>query len=245
MMSFWQLFVCHLKVVYRNRSGFFWTVIMPVGMYIVLSVLPLDALMGINYSDFILPGIAAFAIMQGGIYTLAYWMVDLRSRGVIKRFQATPLKKSELILSLVAARAVVMLVQVALLTLIGILVFRAPVEGSLLLAVIFVVTGAFVFLPLGLVISTFGNTYDAVAPITAGVGFVFGFLSNIFYPIEVIPEVLQTLSKILPTTYLADGLRNIYLTPGNWEKILTDLAFLLIWALVINLLTMWRFKFEE
>ncbi|MBI3952466.1 MAG: ABC transporter permease [Candidatus Doudnabacteria bacterium] len=244
-MSFWQLFLCHLKVVYRNRSGFFWTVIMPLGMYVVLSVLPLDSLMRINYSDYILPGVAAFAIMQGGIYTLAYWFVDLRSRGVIKRFQATPIKKSELILSLVAARSVVMLVQVLLLTLIGVFMFNAPIEGNLLLILLFVIVGAFVFLPLGLVISTFGGTYEAVAPITAGIGFVFGFLSNIFYPIEVIPSALQSLSRILPTTYLADGLRNIYLTPGNWQTILLDLVFLLIWAVGAYALAVWRFRFEE
>ena len=138
-----------------------------------------------------------------------------------------------------------MLIQVALLTLIGVLVFEAPVEGNLLLIVLFAVTGAFVFLPIGLIISTFGKTYDAVAPITAAVGFILGFLSNIFYPIEVIPEVLQALSKVLPTTFLADGLRNIYLSPGNWEKIFMDFVFLFLWALIINTLTMWRFKFEE
>lgn len=244
-LSFWQLFISHLKVIYRNRSGFFWTIVMPALMYIVLSVLPLDALMKVDYSDFILPGIAAFAIMQGGVYILAYWTVDLRSRGVVKRLQATPLKKSELILSLLCARAVVMLVQVLLLTIIGVILFRTPIEGSLLLIALFVILGAFVVLPIGLIIATFGNTYEAVAPLTAAIGFVLGFLSNIFYPIEVIPQVLQGLSKILPTTYLADGLRNVYLTPDNWELIVTDLFFLLVWAVIINILAFWRFKFEE
>jgi hypothetical protein len=84
MRSFYQLFVANLKIVLRNRSGVFWTVLMPSFIYIALSVLPIDRFSGTTpYSSFVLPGIVAMTIMQGGIYGLAYWWVDMRSRGVL------------------------------------------------------------------------------------------------------------------------------------------------------------------
>jgi hypothetical protein len=35
--------------------------------------------------------------MQGGIYGLAYWMVDLKARGVLKRFTVAPVTKLDFI----------------------------------------------------------------------------------------------------------------------------------------------------
>src|SRR3989344_6044159 len=130
-MSFWQLFLANLKMVLRNRRGFFWTVVMPSAIYIVVSILPIKNLIGqVNYPVYLLPGVIAMVIMQGGIYTLAYWFVDLKGRGVIKRFQVTPINKYELIISLVLARSVVTIAQVVLLTLIGVIFFEVPLNGN-------------------------------------------------------------------------------------------------------------------
>src|SRR6185436_17699351 len=106
MNSFYQLFLANSKMFYREKEGFYWTVLMPAFIYVALSVLPIGNAVstGLNYSNFVLPGIIAMTIMQGGIYTLAYWMVDLKSRGIIKRLLATPLKQWQLALSLVCAR---------------------------------------------------------------------------------------------------------------------------------------------
>ena len=80
---------------YREKEGFYWTVLMPAFIYIALAILPIGKTIDVNlkYSSFVLPGIIAMTIMQGGIYSLAYWMVDLKSRGIIKRLLATPLKQ--------------------------------------------------------------------------------------------------------------------------------------------------------
>src|SRR5579872_4819307 len=106
MNSFTQLFKANLKIFYRNRQGFFWTLFMPAAIYIALSVLPISK--GVTaqerYSTFVLPGIIAMTIMQTGIYGLAYWMVDLKARGVVKRFLATPLTVSQFIFGILTAR---------------------------------------------------------------------------------------------------------------------------------------------
>src|ERR1051326_4194317 len=132
--SFWQLFLMNLKLTYRNRAGLFWTIVMPVGIYVALSVLPIGKTVGaqFNYSDFVLPGIIAMVIMQGGIYGLAYWLVDLKAKGVIKRFLVTPISQKELILSLLCARVIVIVVQLIVLTLVGVIFFHAHFAGNYL-----------------------------------------------------------------------------------------------------------------
>ena len=127
MSSFYQLFLANFKMFYREKEGFYWTILMPAFIYIALSILPIGKAIDANlkYSNYVLPGIIAMTIMQGGIYSLAYWMVDLKARGIIKRLLATPLKQWQLALSLVSARLVVVIFQVIVLTLLGIVAFGA------------------------------------------------------------------------------------------------------------------------
>src|SRR5690242_19016067 len=113
MNSFYQLFLINLKIFYRNTQGFYWTIVMPAIIYVALSVLPLNAFLGgqIKYSNFVLPGVVAMTIMQTGIYGLAYWMIDLKTQKVIKRFLATPIRSVDFVLAIVASRLVIILVE--------------------------------------------------------------------------------------------------------------------------------------
>src|SRR3954470_21858365 len=103
--SFKQLFLMNLRLIYRNYTGVFFTLVMPAIIYVALSILPIGRTGdgGPNYSQYVLPGILAMTVMQGGIYGLAYWMIDLKSRGVIKRFLVTPISQTELIISVLSS----------------------------------------------------------------------------------------------------------------------------------------------
>ncbi len=245
-MGFWQIFTVNIKTIYRNRSGVFWTLIMPVVIYVSVSVLPLPNLGNSNnsYPDYLLGGIMAMVIMQGGIYTLAYWMIDLRARGVIKRFQVTPLRKSDLLVGVLLARTTVVLIQILLLSFVGKIFFHATIAGSPIWIFFFGVLGALAFLPVGLLISTWADSYESAAPITAAIGLPLVFLGNIFYPSSSLPQSLRIISNFLPITYLSDGLRQVYLigaTPAVWK----DMIILIIWIVFVTSITMNRFKFRQ
>jgi ABC-2 type transport system permease protein len=247
MNSLQQLFLANFRMFYRNRAALFFSFTMPVAIYVALSVLPLGKLASGNerYTEFVLPGIVAMTIMQAGIYGLAYWLIDLQSRGVIKRLLVTPIKTRDLVISLVASRLTVILAQVALLTFIGAVFFRATFAGNVLSVTVLSILGGAIFLLVGLLISRYANSYEAAAPITAAIGLPLAFLSNVFYPLEALPPVLQTVAKGLPITYLADGLRKSYLEPFNFTHIGTDILALCAWLAALLALTLWLFTFEE
>lgn len=247
MDSFTQLFLANFKMFYREKEGFYWTVLLPSFIYIALSVLPIgQSLSGnLKYSNYVLPGIIAMTIMQGGVYSLAYWMVDLKARGIIKRLLATPLKQWQLAFSLVCARLLIVLVQVVILTLLGVLAFKASFAGNIFSVLILVLLGGSIFLLSGLLISTFAKSYDAAAPITSAIALPLTFLSNIFYPISLLPHGLRIVAEILPMTYLADGLRQAYLYAFDFNKIGKDILILAVWFLAMLALTLWLFKLKE
>jgi ABC-2 type transport system permease protein len=246
-MSFWNLFLVNLKGIYRNQSGLFWTIIMPVTIYVALSVLPISQFLknAGPYSHYILPGIIAMQVMQGGIYGLAYWMVDMKSKGVFKRFMVTPISTVELVISLLLARIVVMFIQAIVMTGVGMIFFNAPFYWNVLSIILFVFLGGSIFLLVGLLIATFADTYEAAAPITAGIGLPLTFLGNIFYPVESLPHALQVVANILPITYLADGLRQVYSHPFQFSMVWSDFAVLGAWFVAILLIVLWRFRLEE
>lgn len=245
--SFLQLLIMNFRLIYRNRTGLFFTLVMPVIFYVALSILPIGRFIGseINYSEYVLPGIIAMTIMQGGIYGLAYWFIDLKSRNVIKRFLVTPLKQSELVASVLVSRVVVALLQVVFLSGVGWLFFDATIGSSLWFALGFAALGSPVFLLMGLLISTFADSYEAAAPITTAIGLPLTFLGNIFYPVEVLPQVFQYVAKALPTMYLADGIRSVYLNSGSWGDWGMNALALFIWLVVVSVLTAIFFRLKQ
>ncbi len=247
MNSFWELFKANLKMFFREKEGFYWTVLMPAFIYIAISVIPIGKLLSSKtvYSSFVLPGIIAMTIMQGGVYSLAYWMVDLKARGIIKRLLATPLKQWQLAISLVCARLVIVLGQVLILTLFGVLVFHAQFAGNILSVIILVLEGGAIFLLVGLLISNYAKSYDAAAPITSAIALPLTFLSNIFYPLSVLPAALQKIADVLPITNLADGLRQAYLYPFNLTVIGKDILSLMVWLIIILVITISVFQLKE
>jgi ABC-2 type transport system permease protein len=246
MKAFFQLFLANIKIVYRNKSGFFWSIAVPVGLYIALAALPIPNVSpALNYKNFALPGVIAYVIMQSGVYTLAYWMVDLKARGVIKRFLVTPLKNSDLVLSLITARLTIILIQIVLITLIGVIFFHATFAGNVVSALIISLLGGGIFLLIGLLISNAASSYETAAPITAAIGMPFAFLGNLFVPISILPRVFQIISQCLPISYLANGLRQAYLYPFNFTLLLKDILFLSLWFIGFLILTVSIFKLKE
>lgn len=247
MNSFTQLFLANLKIFYRNRQGFFWTIFMPAGIYMALSVLPISR--GLNsaerYSNFVLPGIIAMTIMQTGIYGLAYWMVDLKARGVIKRFTATPLKPWKFIAGIITSRLIIIFTEVIVLTLLGILAFHAVFAGNFFSIIILALLGGGIFLLLGLIISSYANSYETAAPITTAVGLPLTILGNIFFPIDGLPKALKIFAELLPITYLSGGLRQAYLYPFNFALIGKDVLILAIWLVVMLVVTISVFRLKE
>lgn len=247
MTTFVEFFKVHLKLIYRNTSGLFWTILVPVAIYVALSALPIGDIIGVDvvYPRYLLPGLIAMVVMQGGIYTLAYAMIELKARGVLKRLAVTPLTKAQFIASLLAARLTVVLAQVFVLTVIGMLIFNIQFTWRTLTIATLIILGGGVFLLIGLLISTFADTYESAAPITAGIGLPLMFMGNIFYPLDKLPEGLQAIGHVLPITYLADGLRQTYIYGFGLRDLSWEIMLLAIWFAFFFVLATWRFKLED
>lgn len=248
-MSFYQLFLVNVRMVYRNASGLFWTIAMPIIFYSIFASFRLERFVNVggrSYADFFLPGFLAYTFMQGGLYGLGYFLTDLKAKGVIKRFLVTPIKPFEMAVAVVASRVLIMLVQLVLLTAIAALVFGAQFSWvNIPLVVVVGILGGSLFLLVGLLVSTAASSYESAAPITAGVGLPLMFLGDVFYPLSMLPAGLEVVGKILPLSHLSEAFRSLYANTWSWPALAMHTSVLLAWFVVLLVLTRWRFRLEE
>ena len=85
---------------------------------------------GSRYIDFLIPGLLGMNLMNSGMWGVGFALVDMRQRKLLKRFVATPMRRSDFLLALISSRLVLMVIEVGLLLGFGILVFHMRVQGS-------------------------------------------------------------------------------------------------------------------
>src|SRR4030081_3255288 len=105
---------------------------------------------GSRYIDFLIPGLLGMNLMNSGMWGVGFALVEMRQRKLLKRFVATPMRRSDFLLALASGRLMLMVTEVGLLLGFGALIFHIRVLGSLLSILLLAAIGAVGFAGLGL-----------------------------------------------------------------------------------------------
>lgn len=187
----------------------------------------------LSYTDFLLTGMIALAIAQGGMFGMV-GLVEMRSKGLIKRLQMTPANMNLFGLSDMVMRVLFSVVQIILLSLIGVFIFGANLFINFPTLLIVFLLGTLSFTAVGYFISSFSKTTEAYMGVANIANFLMMFLSGVFFPIETMPEWIRPISNILPLTYFVEGLREsmVYETSLFTASIWAGIAIMVIWGIV-------------
>jgi ABC-2 type transport system permease protein len=185
----------------------------------------------LNFISYFVPSVLGMSIMQIGIFAAVPLVAD-REKLILKRLAATPLRRWQLVGSNVLMRVVIALVQAVIIVGVGALLFGVQVSSSSGLALFFIVLGSVAFLSLGYVLASFTKTEEAANGLTSVVQFPMMFLSGIFFPIQAMPEFLQTIARLVPLTYLADALRQLMVGGAAFAPLWVCAAVLSGWLVV-------------
>jgi ABC-2 type transport system permease protein len=215
-----------------------------VGATSVLGVSQLN-LTSTNISTvaYLVPSIQAMALMQLGVFA-AVPLVQQREKGILKRMGATPLARWKLVASNILLRLVVAAVDTVLILGVGIAVFHIEIVGNLLEAAGFVFLGAGAFLALGFMLASFLKTEEQATGVVQVVQMPLMFLSGIFFPFDFMPDFLRSIARLLPLTYLGDGLRQSMVNGTQVAPIALDAAILVGWLVVCLGIAARSFRWE-
>ena len=234
-----------LRLTARRGENVLVTIVIPIAVLLFFAssgVIPNAA----RPVDFLVPGAIALAIVASGLVNLGIATADERSYGVLKRLGGAPIPRWGLVAGKVIALLALEVVQVAALLAVGALVLGwAPgARWSPILFVAAIVLGSVAFAGLGLLLA---GTLRAEATLALANGLFLGFLmlGGIVLPIDHLPNVLQPLAALLPSTALADLLR-ISLASGLDPGMdpITPGVILGAWALAATGLTVRTFRWD-
>jgi ABC-type multidrug transport system permease subunit len=187
---------------------------------------------GARYIDFLIPGLLGMNLMNSGMWGIGFALVDMRQRKLLKRFVASPMRRSDFLLALASSRLVLMLIELALLLGFGILAFHLRVTGSWLSIVLISAVGALCFGGVGLLTASRARKIETVSGLINLVMMPMWIFSGVFFSYERFPAVVQPLIKVLPLTALNDALRACVLEGASLAAQGTRLLVLCLWGVL-------------
>jgi ABC-2 type transport system permease protein len=165
---------------------------------------------GLNFIQFVYPGIIAQTVLQGSIFSGISIVWD-REFGFLKEILVSPLGRNGIVFGKVSGNAVISIMQGI------ILLILAPILGITLTPLIVgELIGMMILLSialsgLGVLIASRMKSQQSFQMIIQIIIFPLMFLSGIFFPVNQVPTWMAVVSKINPVTYGVDAIRRVVL----------------------------------
>src|SRR6185503_16072120 len=187
---------------------------------------------GSRYIDFLIPGLLGMNIMGTGLWGIGFAVVNARQKKLLKRFLASPMRKSDYMVAHMLARLVFLTVEVVSVLVFAWLVFQVPVNGSTGALAVVVLFGAAAFAGLGLLVASRAKTIEGVSGLMNLVMVPMWICSGVFFSASRFPEVMQPAIKLLPLTALNDALRAVMIDGSGIVSTTGMLAVIAGWGVV-------------
>ena len=239
-----KLITSILKTIIRDKQALYFSLVFPVIlMFIMKAIVGRSVVGGMNYIDFVIPGLVTMTIVQLAVFSIAFVVAQQKEKGVIKRLFATPMTSFDFLSAQVVSRLVVSLIQTLLFIALAILIMSYTMKGSIIALTIVAILGTLVFLSLGFLVSGLSKSVETVPAIANLVIFPMIIFGNIFFPLDRIPSWLKPIVDHLPVKYLADGLRAIMTEGKSLFAVRTEALWLLVWLVVFSMIATKVFSF--
>jgi len=187
---------------------------------------------GSRYIDFLIPGLLGMNLLGSGIWGVGFSVVQARQRKLLKRYMATPMRRSHYLLSFILSRLVFLLLEVVALVGFGWLLFGVAVRGSFATLAALTILGAFAFAGLGLLVASRARTIEGVSGLMNLVMLPMWILSGTFFSYARFPDAMIPFVKALPLTALNDSLRAVMIDGAGLLSLGAPVAIVMAWGAV-------------
>jgi len=187
---------------------------------------------GGRYVDFLVPGLIGMGLMGGGLWGVGFAIVDLRIRKLLKRFVATPMRRTDFLGGIMISRMVFMVPEIILMIACSWLFFGVQVRGNWLALIAIILVGAVQFSGIGLLVAARCKTIESASGLMNLVMLPMWTLCGIFFSWERFPEVVHPLIRLLPLTPLIDSLRDVMIHGASFWSQWPELIAMMLWGVV-------------
>jgi ABC-2 type transport system permease protein len=223
----WRQYRLERRMFWRNPSAAFFNFLLPLLFLIAGGAILRGSQHDLNR---LIPAIAGMSVMSTTFTALAYNIVFLRERGVLKRIRGTPLPTGSYF-SGVAANAVTNTVlQIAIVILAGRLFFGIGWPRDWIELIVFVVAGVVCLASLGVAFAHAIPNFESTAAYVNAVFLPVVFVSFYVFDTNSAPGFLRQIAEALPLKPLIDGLSGALVTGAGLGSQLDALAVIGLWG---------------
>ncbi len=199
---------------------------------------------GSRYIDFLMPGLIALNLMGSSMWGIGYAVVDARARKLMKRFAATPMRRSYYLGSFILARFVLLILEMVTMLAFARLAFDVEARGGLLSVAGVALAGALGFAGLALLVASRPRKVEVASGWMNFVMMPMWLLSGAFFSYQRFPEILHPFIRALPLTALIDALRGVMTDGLTMAGVLPELAVLGLWGGVSFVIALRWFRWQ-
>jgi ABC-2 type transport system permease protein len=169
---------------------------------------------GTRYVDFLIPGLLALGIMNGFLWGIGYTLIEIRTKKLLRRMVAAPMKKSLFIFSHFFSRLTLSVFEAMVLFCFAWFYFRIQIQGSIFAFILIFLAGSFCFAGIAILMGSRTSSSRVGNSLINLITLPMMILSGIFFSYHNFPDVVIPVIQKLPLTLLTDSLRGI-MTEGT------------------------------
>ncbi len=196
-----------------------------------------------DFIDFFVPGMIGFTIMTSMVYGSIERNTKFRKDGILRKLLTMPVTRTEWILSKMLFMLFLSFISTFVIMAVGILVWGLNLQINIFFFIIVICT-SFMFSGLGMIIGRFVKDEETADMAGGAITFPMMFLAGTFFPLDQMPEFLQSVAQVLPLYYVNEGLRNAMIY-ANLDKTLSFTGFVVVFALVFFIIGVFLQKWKE
>ena len=237
------------KIFWRNRAAVFFTALLPlIFLFILASVFASADIseLDVEGATYYVPAIITLAVISATTVKLATNLPAEREAGQLKRVRGTPLPPAAFVAGRVGNSLVISVIMVALVSLIGALVYGVEIPTKTMPAMLVTLAvGAFSFSCLGFALAAVIPTEEAAPAVTNATVLPLYFLSGVFIPENEIPDGVLNFADAFPIRHFFEALFTAWdpNTTGSGFEV-GDLAVVAGWGLFGLLVAIRFFRWE-
>lgn len=195
-----------------------------------------------SYFAFVLIGLAFSGYFGVGLRSFANNLREAQTTGTLEAMLLTPTRLSTIILSSSLYDYGYVTVQVFVYLALGAVIFGVELNGNVPAAVLILVLTIIAMTSMGVVAASFVMVLKRGDPVTWLFNSVSLLLGGVYYPVQILPPPLQTLSRLLPITYSLQAMRRALLNDASFAALWPDIAALIVFCVLLVPLSLLAFR---
>ncbi|MEH7438529.1 ABC transporter permease [Neobacillus drentensis] len=227
---------CKVEIIriLRNRYFVFWSLVMPIVFYYIFTnLVNSDVPNKAEWQAHYLMSMTVFSVMGSSMMTLGIRMVQERSQGWSTFIRITPLSDTVYFAAQMIGQSVIHLLSIIIIFFAGALINGVSLTAlEWIMSGIWILLGSMPFLAIGTLIGMMKKV-ETAAGISNVIYMVLAVAGGLWMPMEVMPKMMQSIGKWLPSYNFGNGAWEI--VSGNmpdWKNILILVAYLAVFMLL-------------